>query len=113
MSGLALAERLVGRRYAGLGMRRIWYGTLVILCVEFVFDFVTTVQNLGAYPDAAPISTAWVVLVVADLAVVFVSRVLGEHLPNWLFWLFVAALAVVLALDVEATWRIPDMGAAL
>lgn len=110
MTAVAPAERLVGRRYAALGMRRMWYGTIIVLAVEFAFDFGQTLQQLGQYRDVAPVLTGWAVLLVADAAVAIVSRVLGEHLPHWLFWLYFIALAAALALDIEATWGMPDMG---
>ncbi len=92
------------RRYASLGMRRIWIGTLLILGIQISFDFTRTIQSLGDYDDPTPVFTGWAVLVVANLAVILVTRTLGEHLPGWLFWLFLVALGMALALDIVGTW---------
>ncbi len=70
------------RRYASLGMRRIWIGTLLILGIQISFDFTRTIQSLGDYDDPTPVFTGWAVLVVANLAVILVTRTLGEHLPG-------------------------------
>ncbi len=109
----AIATEYGRRRYASLGMRRLWIGTILVLAIRVCFDFAKTIQSLGSYEDVAPVLTGWVVLTVADIAVILVTRVLGEHLPSWLFWLFLAALAIVLALDIVGTWGPASSGIGL
>jgi len=109
----AIATDYASRRYASLGMRRLWIGTIFVLSIRIAFDFANTIESLSQYHDALPVLTGWVVLVVVDIAVILVTRVLGEHLPGWLFWLFFAALATVLALDIVATWGPESSGIGL
>lgn len=108
MTAAVLAERASGRRHAAIGMRRLWVGTTVILAFQIVFDFANTIERIDAYRDTVPVFTAWAVLLIADAAIVVVTRVLGEHLPNWLFALWYAALVLVIALDLSAAWGMPN-----
>lgn len=103
----------LGRRHAGLGARRIWPGVLILVAVQMVFDLGQSIGRIGGYADPQLIGTAWLIIIVANLAVVVVHRALGDHLPNWMFGLFVAALGVALLLDLAATWDRPDVGYAI
>ncbi|MBO9577473.1 MAG: hypothetical protein J7480_01715, partial [Microbacteriaceae bacterium] len=78
MSDPTIAERATSRRHAAIGSRRIWLGTGLILAVQIVFDFSTTLQQLAEYPDVVPVFTAWAVLFIADVAATLVTRILGE-----------------------------------
>jgi hypothetical protein len=109
----AVTAGLAGRRHAGLGMRRVWAGAILLVLVELLFDLGQTLQQAGEYPRPLPIATAWVVLVVSDVAIIVVTRALGEHLPNWLFTIFLTGLALACALDITATWGFEDMGLGL
>ena len=113
MSNPTLAERVNGSRHAALGTRRIWLGAVVVLVIEVIFDFGTSLVVFPRLADPVPLITAWVVLIIADLAVVLVTRVLGEYLPSWMYWLWCTALATVLALDLLATHNLPNPGMAL
>ena len=112
MSAPTLAER-ASRRYAGLGTRLIWIGGILLLAMAMTIDLATTIDLLGRIADPVPILTAWIVLVIADAAILIVTHILGAHLPNWMFWLWVAALAIVLGLDLAATRHVENPGAAL
>lgn len=113
MSGLSLADRISGRRYASLGTRRIWLAAVIILAVQAAFDLAASVGAVGRGIDPVPVVTGWIVLIVSNAAVVVVMRVLGEHLPNWLYWLWVGAISTALALDVVATRHAEDPGGTL
>ncbi|HWK19422.1 MAG TPA: hypothetical protein VNR37_01465 [Microbacteriaceae bacterium] len=104
----AIAERASGRRHAAIGTRRLWLGTTIILAFQIVFNFANTIERLDVYRDIVPVFTGWAVLIVVDAAIVVVTRVLGEHLPNWLFALWYSALALVIALDLTASWGAPN-----
>lgn len=108
MSAAAPAAPGTGRRHAAIGTRRLWSGTAIILAFQIVLDFGGTIQRLGDYRDPLPVLTGWAVLVVADVAIVVVTRVLGEHLPDWLFALWCTALLLVIALDLSAAWGMPN-----
>ncbi|HWL59785.1 MAG TPA: hypothetical protein VNQ48_02750 [Microbacteriaceae bacterium] len=110
MSGALGAGRQLGRRHAGLGARRIWWGMLILVGIQMAYDLGQTIG--GDAQQVAPelVLTAWGVLLVADLAVIVVVRVLNDHLPNWMFGLFVAALVIVILLDLTVTWMRPEAG---
>jgi len=103
----------IGRRHAGLGMRRIWAGSIGLTAIQMCFDIGQTMHQWGEYRQPMLMIAAWVILLVSDLAVIVVTRGLGDHLPNWLYWLFVSALGIVCALDLTATWGFSDVGFSL
>lgn len=109
----AIAERSSGRRYAAIGMRQLWLGTTLILSFQMIFGFANTLERLDAYRDIVPVFTGWAVLVVVNTAIVIVTRVLGDHLPSWLFGIWYAALVLVLALDLASWWGNPNPADAL
>jgi len=113
MSSTGFVERVTGRRHAAIGTRRIWLGTVILLGLQIVFDFATTLQHLDVIRDAVAVFTAWAIVLVADASVIVVTRILGEHLPNWLFWLWYTALALAVALDVAGSWGAPNPGETL
>jgi len=110
---MTLERATRGRRHAAIGTRRLWLGTVLILAFQIVFDFVNTIERIDAYRDVVPVFTGWAVLLVADAAIIVVTRVLGEHLPTWLFGLWYSALVIVIALDLTASWGMPNPGDAL
>lgn len=110
MSGVHVDGRRLGRRHAGLGARRIWWGLLILVGIQMVYDLGQTIGGYSAQVAPELVLTAWGVLLIADLAVIVVIRVLDDHLPNWMFGIFVAALVIVILLDVTATWLHSDAG---
>jgi len=101
---------LIGRRYAGIGMRRIWLGLIGLVAIQIAYDLAHSIHQWAEYDKPLLMVAAWAILFVSDIAVIAVTRGLGEHLPSWIYWLLVAAMVVVCALDVTATWGFGDMG---
>jgi len=111
MSGV---ERRAGsaRRHAGLGTSRLFWAFAIVLAVEMCFDLGVAAGSLLG--DHAVLRIAmWLILIVADVAITVVTRALGGHLPTWLTWMFVAALGIVVLMDLVSVWDAPDPGRAL
>ena len=108
-TGAVLGRAAAGRRYAGLGARRLWLGLILLVGIQMAFGLSEAVGALSTYSRPELALTAWAVIIVADLAVIAVTRALGDHLPNWMFGLFVAALTVALLLDFASTWGHPEL----
>jgi len=106
-------RRPLGRRHAGLGARRLWWGVIVLVAIQMVFDVGQSLGDVDRINRPVLVVTAWAVLIVADVAVMLVTRALGDHLPNWMFGLFVGALATSLVLDLAASWGPPTQDLAL
>lgn len=93
-----------GRRHAGLGMRRISIGLILLLAFITMTGVVEALVQAPTTPRPMLLYAAWGILVLADLAVVTITKALGEHLPAWAFGLFLTALGVLIALDFAAQW---------
>jgi len=111
MSGV---ERRAGsaRRHAGLGTSQLFWAFAIVLGIEMLFDLgMAAGSMLGPHPALR--ITMWLILIVSDVAITIVTRSLGGHLPTWLTWMFVAALGIVILMDIVAVWDDPDPGRAL
>ena len=113
MSVAAGVGRRLQPRHAGLGARRLWWGILVLVGIQMAYDLGQTIGGIARHPAPELVVTAWGVLLVAVAAVMVVTRALGDRLPNWMFGLYTGALAIVLVLDIAATWSDPDLEHAL
>ena len=111
---IPLVRRIVsGRRRASLGTGRLWFGAIAIVAIRLVYDAVRTLLAWDDLDRSWLVGIAWVVLIVADLAVIAATRALGEHLPTWLFAMFGLAVVLAIALDVVAVWGEPDLASRL
>jgi hypothetical protein len=96
-------------RRGSLGTGFIGIGAAVICGLRAIYGFVWFLGQWGSYPDPLPALAAWIVLVAVLLATFFGSRVTGT-LPNWLYVIFLAGLAIAVALDLYAVWPLHDIG---
>ncbi len=104
---------IVSRRHAGLGTNRLFWAFTIVLGLQMLFDLFQAGTRLEHDEQALLHVTMWIVLLVSDGAITVVSRVLGNHLPSWLYWMFVAALSLVTLMDLVSVWDGPDPGGAL
>lgn len=111
---IPLVRRIVsGRRRASLGTGRLWFGAIAIVAIRIVYDAVRTLLAWDDLDRSWLVGVAWIVLIVANLAVIAATRALGEHLPTWLFALFGLAVVIAIALDVVSVWGEPDLASRL
>ncbi len=98
-----------GRRHAGLGTTRLFWAFALLLGLQLLFDLgQQIVVDVRGDPSFGFHLTMWVVVLVADAAIAVVTRVLGNHLPNWLYWMFVAALSLGMLMDLVSQWGQAD-----
>lgn len=104
----------VGRRHAGLGTTRLFWGFAAVVALQVVASLVTSLVDLArGDPHPTIRITMWIMLIVVDVSIAVVTRVLGNHLPNWLYWMFVVALSLVVLMDLVACWDAHDPGGTL
>lgn len=95
---------------ASLGSAFLGLGAAILVGVRVVFGLSWFVAQWGDYLQPFAALAAWVVLVTVVVVVFSLARVIGDRLPNLTFGLFLAGLAVAVALDVIAVWDRHDLG---
>lgn len=97
---------------SSLGTGFIGVGAAIICGLRAIYGLAWFVGQAIAgdvYVELWPAATAWAVLVAVLVATFVVSRVLGR-LPNLMFAVFLAGLAIAVALDLYAIWPLHDIG---
>lgn len=99
-------------RRSSLGTGFIGIGAAVVVALRSIYGFAMFLGLLSSnsYPSVAPAFAAWGVLLLTMAATFITARVIGDHLPNWAWGLFLAGLAVAVALDLVAIWPLHDIG---
>jgi len=104
------ARRQENQHRASLGTAFIGIGAALVVGVRAIYGFSWFVSLWGTYPQPALALSAWIVLIATLVTIFIVSRVIGDHLPDWIYLAFVALLAVVIVLDILAVWELHDFG---
>ncbi|MGV8884174.1 MAG: hypothetical protein ACOH1T_01115 [Microbacteriaceae bacterium] len=99
-----------GRHRASLGTAFIGIGAALVVAVRAIYGFSWFISLWGSYPNPVPALLAWLLLVGVLVTAFVTARVIGDHLPDWMFLTFVALLAAVIALDLVAIWELHDIG---
>jgi hypothetical protein len=99
-------------RRSSLGTGFIGIGAAVVVALRSIYGFAMFLGLIGAntYPSVAPALAAWAVLLVTVAATFITARVVGDHLSNWAFALFLGGLGITVALDLFAIWPLHDIG---
>ena len=99
-------------RRSSLGTGFIGIGAAVVVALRSIYGFAMFLGLLSSnsYPSVAPAFAAWGVLLLTMAATFITARVIGDHLPNWAWGLFLAGLAVSVGLDLFAVWPLHDIG---
>jgi len=95
---------------ASLGTAFIGVGTSLICALSAIYGFTWFVSYWTVYPNPILALAAWVLLIVVLVAAFVTASVVGDRLPDWMFALLLALIAVVMALDVVAIWDLHDVG---
>ena len=106
-----VVQEAVPRR-ASLGTGFIGLGAVVVLVLRSIYGlgWFTAYWASDVYPNPVPAGLAWVVLTLTIVGTLIVTRVNGDQLPEWMFWLFLAGLGGAIALDLVAILPLHDVG---
>lgn len=108
--GVAKAVRQANARGATLGSGYLALGAGVIVAIEALYGLSLFASRWQEYPSVLPVAGAWLLFFAAFAAVSVTISLLGDRVPHWLFAIFVALLAGVVALDFTAIWPLHNIG---
>jgi hypothetical protein len=108
--GVAKALRQASARGATLGTGYLGVGAGVITGIEALYGLSIFGSHFAQYPNLILAALAWALFIIAFGAAIATMSVLGDRLPHWLFALFLALLACVVALDFAAIWPLHNIG---
>lgn len=97
---------------ASLGTAFLSLGAAILVGLRAVYGaswFVALLMG-DVYPKPIAAIAAWIVFVLVVGLAIIAARVINDRLPDWMFALLLTGLAVVVALDVVATWELQDFG---
>ncbi|MET0304510.1 MAG: hypothetical protein ABW040_10695 [Microbacteriaceae bacterium] len=99
-------------RRASLGTSFLGLGAAIIVGLRAIYGFSWFIGLWieGEYPRPFLALAAWVVLIGVLVAAIVTARVIGDRLPDWMFTLFLAGLAIAFTLDIIAVWELGDIG---
>ena len=103
-------RRATAPHRANLGTAFIGIGASLVCGIRAIYGFSWFIGQWNDYPDPVPALIAWILLIAVLVATFVTSRIVGDRLPTWMFAVFLAALAVVVALDLVAVWPLHDIG---
>lgn len=95
---------------ASLGTAFLGIGAAIVIAVRSIYGFSWFVGLWETYPSPGYALAAWIVLIVTLATAFIVSRVVGDYLPDWMYFIFVGLLAIVVILDLAAIWELHDVG---
>jgi len=108
---LALPQRQsTTPRRGTLGTAFIGIGASLVVGIRAIYGFSWFLGQWNVYPNPVPALMAWILLIGILVATYITSRIVGDHLPDWIFALFLTAIAIVIALDLAAIWELNDIG---
>ncbi len=104
------AMRQASARGASLGTAHLGVGASMLAALQGVYGIGMFLTHAGDYPSIAPAIAAWLLyaLTLVGLTVTIATR--GERMPDWLFGVFLFALAGVVVLDLVAVWPLHNLG---
>lgn len=110
-SPAARALRKASAGGASVGTGFLGIGAGIAAAIAVVGGLVLFVSRISTYSNVLPAAFAWLLLCLILIIVGVIIAIAGERMPTWLFTLFLAVLAAVMALDFIAIWSRHDIGA--
>ena len=104
------AMRQASARGASLGTGYLGVGASVLAALQGAYGLGMFLSHAGDYPNIVPAAAAWAVYALALIGVAATIATRGEQMPDWLFGIFLFALAGVVAFDLFAIWSLHDVG---
>lgn len=95
---------------SALGSGFLGLGVAIIAALQAMIGIALFLLRIDAYPTLLPIAAAWLLLMVTFLGLTITISASGERLPDWLYALFLAALAGVVWLDIVAIAPLGNVG---
>lgn len=95
---------------ASLGTSFLGLGAAILVGVCTVYGLIWFAAQWNVYPEPWAALASWIVLLAVLVVSAIVARAIGDRLPDWMFGLFLAGLAIAIALDVVAIWALHDIG---
>jgi len=102
--------RAASAHRASLGTAFLGLGAAIVVGLRAVYGVIWFVAQWTEYPEPLAALAAWIVLAAVLIGAIVMSRVAGDRLPDWMFGLFLAGLAIAFCLDVIAIWPFGDIG---
>jgi hypothetical protein len=103
-------SRAASAHRASLGTAFLGLGAVIVVGLRAVYGLIWFAAQWEVYPEPFAALAAWIVLAAVLIGAIVMSRVSGDRLPDWMFGLFLAGLAIAFALDVIAIWDLRDVG---
>ncbi|QAV69156.1 hypothetical protein ESZ53_01070 [Salinibacterium sp. UTAS2018] len=97
-------------RLTSLGTGFVGVGAAILVSLRAIYGLVWLVIQWDVYPNPIVAALAWGLLILLIAATITVVQVTSGQLSHWMFIVFVAGLAAVIALDVYAIWDLHDIG---
>lgn len=104
------ADAKTGRPSTTLGIGFIGIGALIIFGLRAVYGLVWFASYWTTYPMPLAAAVAWLVILVTVSATLLCAKYWGDRLPTGAFVLFLAGIALTIALDFMAIWELHDIG---
>lgn len=110
-SPAARALRQASAGGASLGTGFLGIGAGIVAGIAAIAGLTMYLSGLAFSVNPLPSSFAWLLYCIVLIVVGVTIAIAGERMPHWLFALFLAALAGVIALDFIAIWPLHNIGA--
>ena len=95
---------------ASLGTSFIGLGAALVAGLSAIYGFAWFVALWGTYTTPVPALISWILLITALGGGFIATRLVGDHLPSWIFAVFLCFLACAVVLDLIAIWDKNDIG---
>ncbi len=95
---------------SALGSGFLGLGVAIIAALQSMIGITLFLLRIDLYPSVLPIAAAWLLLMVTFLGLTITISASGERLPDWLYAVFLAALAAVVWLDIVAISPLGNVG---
>jgi hypothetical protein len=95
---------------SALGSGFLGLGLGIIAALQSMLGISVFLFRVDVYPSVLPAAAAWLLLMVTFLGLTITISASGERLPDWLYAVFLAALAAVVWLDFVAIAPLGDIG---
>jgi len=109
-SPAAKALRQASAGGASLGTGYLGVGTGIAAVIAAIACFTMFLFRFGTQVSPLPSSFAWLIYALVLIIVGVAIAISGERMPHWLFAVFLASLASVIALDFVAIWPLHNIG---